>query len=420
MRVVAVMMALMVCGVATAATINVPGDYSTIQAAVDAASNGDVILVSPGTYTSSHPGHVVDTRGKAIAIRSTGGAAVTTINGEGERLGLACFSGEVDSTIVEGFTIKSCSSSDYDYTNNGFISNWERSGGGILCHESSPTISGCDISGNTAADGGGIYCSGGSPTISGCTISGNTAHYGEAGDAFFGGRGGGICCNGGSPTITGCTITNNTGDHAGGIYCSYSSPTITDCTITGNTDDSDEGGEGGGGIYCDNSSPTISGCDISGNTAADGGGISCSGGRPTISGCTISGNTAHFSGGGINGDTFSPTISGCTISNNTANEGGGIYFSESNSTLSNTIVCGNVLHQIYGYYSDEGGNTISATCEAECDADVAGNDQMVDGEDLYVILSLWNQEVHAINIDGDGIIGITDLLMLLEAWGPCA
>ena len=34
-------------------TLHVPGDYATIQAAIDAASDGDIILVAPGTYNIS-------------------------------------------------------------------------------------------------------------------------------------------------------------------------------------------------------------------------------------------------------------------------------------------------------------------------------------------------------------------------------
>ena len=36
-----------------AATINVPGDYTTIQAAINAAAAGDVINIAAGTYTES-------------------------------------------------------------------------------------------------------------------------------------------------------------------------------------------------------------------------------------------------------------------------------------------------------------------------------------------------------------------------------
>ena len=70
---IAAMMALLVCGVTTAATINVPADHATIQAAVDAASGGDEILVAPGTYTGTGI-DVVNMLGKAITLRASGGA----------------------------------------------------------------------------------------------------------------------------------------------------------------------------------------------------------------------------------------------------------------------------------------------------------------------------------------------------------
>src|SRR5262249_31316089 len=61
---------------ARAATINVPADYPTIQAAIDAAVNGDEILVAPGTYVES-----IDFKGKTITVRSSGGPDLTTIDG---------------------------------------------------------------------------------------------------------------------------------------------------------------------------------------------------------------------------------------------------------------------------------------------------------------------------------------------------
>jgi len=60
---------------AQAAEIHVPGDYPTIQAALDAAASGDTVLVDPGTY----PEHI-DFLGKDIRLESTGGPAVTILN----------------------------------------------------------------------------------------------------------------------------------------------------------------------------------------------------------------------------------------------------------------------------------------------------------------------------------------------------
>ena len=61
-------------GAADAATIRVPVDQPTIQAAIDAAATGDTVLVSSGTYTEQ-----IDFRGKAIAVASESGPATTAI-----------------------------------------------------------------------------------------------------------------------------------------------------------------------------------------------------------------------------------------------------------------------------------------------------------------------------------------------------
>ena len=57
-------------------TIHVPADQPTIQAAINAASNGDTVLVSPGTYFEN-----INFIGKAITVKSASGPAVTIIDG---------------------------------------------------------------------------------------------------------------------------------------------------------------------------------------------------------------------------------------------------------------------------------------------------------------------------------------------------
>jgi hypothetical protein len=61
-----------------AATLNVPSVYGNIQAAIDAAEDGDIVIVGPGTYTQS-----LTFGSKQIALRSSDGPANTIINAAG-------------------------------------------------------------------------------------------------------------------------------------------------------------------------------------------------------------------------------------------------------------------------------------------------------------------------------------------------
>ena len=60
------------------ATIHVPGDYATIQAGIDAASNGDTVLVGPDTYVEN-----ISFRDKGLVIMSTDGPGSNVIDGNG-------------------------------------------------------------------------------------------------------------------------------------------------------------------------------------------------------------------------------------------------------------------------------------------------------------------------------------------------
>src|SRR5688572_16668756 len=86
---------LMVCCAVLAGTsargavIHVPADQPTIQAAIVAASNGDEIEVAPGTYNEA-----INFLGKAINLHSSGGAAVTILDGTGLTSSIiTCWSG---------------------------------------------------------------------------------------------------------------------------------------------------------------------------------------------------------------------------------------------------------------------------------------------------------------------------------------
>lgn len=86
---------------APAATLRVPADQPTIQQAIDAAVNGDVVLVSPGTYFER-----IDYRGKAISIQSTDGPAQTIIDGSNGGVVVTFQTQEGPQSVLTGFTIQ--------------------------------------------------------------------------------------------------------------------------------------------------------------------------------------------------------------------------------------------------------------------------------------------------------------------------
>lgn len=216
------------CGHATANTIYVPG-RPTIQAAIDATSNGDVIVVTPGTYKET-----LDFKGKVITVRGTDPfdpAVVAATIIDGDHLGsvVTFASAEMPTSILSGLTITNGTGTTVTHP-SGFKQVY---GGGIYCTGSSPTIQCCVIRGNSASGaGGGVFSAGGSPLIQQNLITGN-----KAGTGTPSGTGGGLYCQSGSPIIQYNTITANSGGNAaGGVYlntCSF--PLLVRNTITNNT-----------------------------------------------------------------------------------------------------------------------------------------------------------------------------------------
>jgi hypothetical protein len=257
--------------------------FDAIQEGIDAAVDGDTVLVLDGTYTGDG-NRDLDFGGRAITVRSENGPQTCIIDCEGSEddphRGFYFHSGESPASVVDGFCI--C---------NGYVGSYNPGG----------------------PDGGAIHCSVSSPTIISCVLAGNTAAV----------HGGGVYSVEGSPAnIVDCVIAGNMADNGGGVL--FSTPygaTITNCTIAGNlaTRDSWHNLEGGGGVL--GSGPlTLTNCLIVGNiTYSRGGGI-CTWSDPgelTIAGCTISGNTAYDyygegdAGGGVR--CAYATITGCIL-----------------------------------------------------------------------------------------------------------
>jgi hypothetical protein len=195
------------------------GDFPTIQSAIDAAVDGDVIELTDGRFAG--PGNWdIGYVGKAITVRSQSGDPATCVvdclqHSPWPRRGFQFYSEEGPECVLEGVTI----------TNGEAML-----GGGIICGpDTSPTIRNCAFIGNVAEErGGGMYCASRStPIIRSCLFRGN--------EAF---RGAGIYCNS-SPTLVNCTFTlNHSGLYGGGLYGWVSAnPTIVNCTFANNASD---------------------------------------------------------------------------------------------------------------------------------------------------------------------------------------
>ena len=90
-------------GIASASNIYVRDDYSTIQAAVNAASPGDTIVVRDGTYTEN-----VKVEKKRLTIRSENGPDSTIV--EAEYPYDHVFNVTADYVNISGFTVKEATS----------------------------------------------------------------------------------------------------------------------------------------------------------------------------------------------------------------------------------------------------------------------------------------------------------------------
>ena len=144
--------------------------------------------------------------------------------------------------------------------------------------------------------------------VDGATIDGFTVTDGYAGATGMGQtNGGGMYNYGSSPTVTNCTFSGNSADDAGGgMYnVNTSLPTVTNCTFSDNSAEWD-----GGGMANSGSSPTVTNCTFSGNSAGSvGGGMNNFSSSPTVTNCTFSGNSADDYGGGMYNDgTWAQTV----------------------------------------------------------------------------------------------------------------
>jgi len=198
--------------------LEIPGDYTTLQDALDAAGDGYTILVAPDTYTGAG-NKDLDFLTREIVLRSVDGPTTTIIDCEG--VGRAFNFNDTPVAVVDGFTLVNCAN------DHGGC------GGAIAINDSSPIFRNCRIIGSqNLAQGGAvgiIYSS--APLFEGCVITGCRGTLG--GGVFVG--------YGATPTFSGCTIAgNHASTHGGGLQCNNDSEvSILRSVVWGNCADQD-------------------------------------------------------------------------------------------------------------------------------------------------------------------------------------
>jgi hypothetical protein len=323
---------------------HVPSEYSTIQAAINACNNGDIVIIAAGTYTGAG-NRDIDFLGKAITVSSINpddpcviAATIIDCNGtvENPHRGFHFHSSEHADSVLNGFTII-----------NGYVTyDLGSAGGAIYCeNESSPTIINCIITGNKATSwpliggGSGGAISGHNGEIGNCLISENSATFG-----------GGLSQCGG--IIRNNIITNNKADYLGGGLSSCDGA-IHNNVISHNY----TVGAGGGLAYC--SAYYIHHNIIAYNTAPFG-----------------TGGGLYYCDGNIKNNTI--------YANSTLNGGGGL--ADCSGNVSNCVVWSNLPDQIRNVaavrYSDvQNGWAGEGNIDADpCFADPAGGDYHLESQ----------------------------------------
>jgi parallel beta-helix repeat protein len=266
---------------------------TNIQDAIDAASAGDFIVVSNGTYSTG--GRAVYgaatnrvTVDKAVTVQSVNGPSSTIIAGINftPPYNVRCVYLTNGAALI-GFTM----------TNGGATaigdSVREQSGGGIWCESLSVIVSNCIISGNISPNyyGGGVF------------------------------RG----------TLFSCILTNNSASGGGGA----ASNVLFNCTLMHNSAYQIQDASGGGGAYgC-----ILNNCLITANQSTTGKILGNGGGAAfsMLASCIISNNSATGNGGGL----YFGAANNSLISSNRASSGGGAYSNILNNCILQNNFAGN-------------------------------------------------------------------------------
>lgn len=311
-------------------------DYATVQAAVDAAQDGDVVKIAgyctgiasrQGTKQMAYVGRNITLRGGYTTTWGAPDADVypTTLDARGE--GRVLYIDENVSTTIEGLGITGGDAAGL----GGGPYLLDDAGGGVYADGATIMIRNSQVFRNAAQLGGGVYLVDATVEVTETRLFSNTAELG-----------GGVYAAGATVGSSRSRFLRNSASLLGGGLYAYESSLALDSVDFG----FNVAGIDGGGLYLDQGcTARIADCSIDANSALerDGGGLYMDRSSATVRNSVIRNNeTAEDGGGFYLFKTSSTSIASSKIvDNRAADKGGGLYVRKAPAAIANTVLAGN-------------------------------------------------------------------------------
>ena len=347
--------------------------FSSIPAAIGAATSGSTIFVGPGTYS----GAPIDFGDKRIDLRSVAGPGATILDGTGLTAPIL----SIRSTLANGSQV-----SGFTFRNGqlGATTTGTRGGALVLTGTTETafidvTVTACVFEGNSAELGGAIYARGFIGTIQSCDFRSNDASLGGA-----------VHLRRGSWTIANCSFN--------------------DCTASV---------RGGGVVAIAPVTAEVIGCAFSENTAPSGAALAWNQeffAPFELTDCTVVLNDSA-SDAAVLVDGVAPMVVTDTFAclNTPANFAGPVT-SAGGNTFSGDCNTNGICdaEDIANGAVDANGNGVPDSCEQVGDLN---GDGIVGAQDIAILLGAWGSSNPTADLNHDGVVAAQDLALLLANWG---